>query len=184
MTRDELRASLNLRQDFIPEGRQNRPGIKIEPTHITIHNTDNTSKGADANAHTNFVKNTGFYMKSGKKNWVSWHFTVDDQRVVQHLPLDEKALHAGKGNASSVAIEICMNKGIDQESAFRRAAQLVALLLHEAGAPPEHFDRVVPHLTWTKKKCPSLLLDGGQIGPKWQNFIQQVRDEHARITSS
>ena len=100
MTRDELQATLNISQDFILAGRKNRPGTRIEPTFLTIHNTDNTSKGADATAHASFVKNTGHYvLKSGKKNWVSWHFTVDDRRIVQHLPLDELGYHAGAGNS-------------------------------------------------------------------------------------
>jgi N-acetylmuramoyl-L-alanine amidase CwlA len=40
-----------------------------------------------------------FYtLPSGKKNWVSWHFTVDDVEAVQHLPITERAIHAGAGN--------------------------------------------------------------------------------------
>lgn len=185
MTRDELQLALNLSQDFIPAGRQNRPGTAIQPTHLTIHNTSNTSKGADALAHAKFVKNTGHYiLASGKKNWVSWHFTVDDKRVVQHLPVHERALHAGpSGNASSIGIEVCMNKGIDQNAAFRRAAQLVALLLFDTDADAADFERIVPHFTWTKKNCPQLLLEGGKMGAKWNDFVQMIRDEHAKITA-
>lgn len=182
MTRDELRASLNLSEDFVPAGRRNRPGTALTPTHITIHNTDNDSAGADARAHARFVKETGHYvLKSGKKNWVSWHFTVDDHRVIQHLPLDERGIHAGKGNAKSVAVEICMHQGIDQAAAFDRAARLVALLLHQGNSGD--FSRVVPHFHWTKKNCPSLLLDGGAVGATWGGFIDRVRAVHAQITA-
>ncbi|MGZ5445411.1 MAG: peptidoglycan recognition protein family protein [Thermoanaerobaculia bacterium] len=182
MTRDELQASLNLTQDFVPAGRQNRPGTKIEPTFLTIHNTDNTSKGADARAHASFVSKTGYYMKGGKKNWVSWHFTVDDRRVIQHLPLYERGLHAGAGNAKSIGIEICMNSDIDQVAAFRRASELVALLLWDTDGSALDLGRVVPHFHWTKKKCPQLLLDSGKIGARWQSFLDSARAVHSKIT--
>lgn len=183
MTRDELQASLNLTQDFIPVGRPNRPGTKIKPTFLTIHNTDNTTKGADAKAHASFASKTGYYKtKSGKIQWVSWHFTVDDRQIVQHLPLDEAGWHAGKaGNAKSIGIEICMNAGIDQAAAFRRASELVALLLWDTDGATLDLGRVVPHFHWTKKKCPQLLLNSGKLGAKWQTFLASVRAVHARI---
>ena len=47
----------------------------------------------------------------------SWHYTVDDIKVIKQLPINEKGWHAGKGNSSSIGIEICMHEGIDQEQA-------------------------------------------------------------------
>lgn len=35
-------------QDFIPVGNGNRPGYAMTPMYVTVHNTANTSKGADA----------------------------------------------------------------------------------------------------------------------------------------
>ncbi|MEM6615014.1 MAG: N-acetylmuramoyl-L-alanine amidase [Pseudomonadota bacterium] len=156
MDRAELGASLNLRTELIPESNGNRSGRPIAPKFITIHNTANTSKGADADAHSRFVRNKGFYiLKSGKKNHVSWHFTVDDGCVIKHLPVNERAIHAGKANGVSVAIEICMNKGIDQTEANWRAARLVAVLMHDLKIP---LSNIKPHKHWTGKHCPSLLV--------------------------
>lgn len=180
MTREEFLQQLNETQEFIPTTQHNRPGTKINPTHITIHNTDNSDRGADAAAHSKFVRNTGFYtLPSGKKDWVSWHFTVDDSRTIQQLPIDEEAFHAKNGNATSIAIEVCMNAGIDQAAAFLRAARLTALLLFDHATLD--ISRVVPHMAWTGKKCPVLLLDGGVLGSKWKAFIDQVKTELARI---
>src|SRR5260370_42511852 len=110
MTRDEFILLINETQDFIASGRPNRPGTKLAATYITIHNTDNTDVGADAVAHSKFVRNTGFYvLPSGKKDLVSWHYTVDNLRVIQQLPIDEVAFHAKSGNAKSIGIEVCMN---------------------------------------------------------------------------
>lgn len=38
-TREELGAELSLSEEFIPEGKGNRPGGPIRPTHITLYNT-------------------------------------------------------------------------------------------------------------------------------------------------
>lgn len=181
MTRDEFAGLVNISTELIAPGRPNRPGTKILPRYMTIHNTDNTDAGADAAAHSKFVRNTGYYvLPSGKKDFVSWHYTVDDGRVIQQMPVDEEAYHAKSGNSQSLGIEVCMNKGIDQQGAFLRAARLTALLLYDHAAAFD-ISCVVPHMKWTQKKCPVLLLDNGQLGPKWQQFIDTVRAERARI---
>lgn len=183
MTRDEFIALINETQELIPVEKHNRSGMKIAPAYITIHNTDNDSKGADAVAHSKFVRNTGFYtLPSGKKDWVSWHFTVDDKRAIQQLPIDEEAYHAKSGNSQSIAIEVCMNAGIDQPAAFLRAARLTALLLFDHSDTLD-ISRVVPHMKWTGKKCPVLLLDGGKLGAKWDAFIASVKAERDSITA-
>ncbi len=156
-------------QEFIPAGKHNRPGAAMRPTSITIHNTDNASKGAGAKAHSRFVRETGYYDLNGKKQWVSWHFSVDDTYVIQQLPINEVAYHAGSmANASSIAIEICMNSDNDQDAANRNAASLVASLLSELQLK---IGDVKKHQDWTKKPCPSLLL----TKPKWEAFLQLVQ---------
>lgn len=157
MDRPALGQSLDLSVDMIAAGRPNRPGRSMAPSHITIHNTSNANAGADALAHARFVTETGFYVIDGRKRHVSWHYTVDDRRVVKHLPVNEVAFHAGSGNARSIAIEICMHAGIDQGAANDRAARLVAALMHDLGIPKA---RVVTHEHWTGKHCPVLLRAG------------------------
>lgn len=157
MDRIELGKALNLTEESIATGRDNRPGIIIKPTSITIHNTDNSAPGANANAHSRFVRDTGYYLHNGKKRQVSWHFTVDDLQVIKQLPLNELAFHAEAGNRSSLAIEICMNAGIDQAAANERAAKLVAALLYDLRLD---VSGIKTHKDWTGKNCPSLLLSG------------------------
>jgi N-acetylmuramoyl-L-alanine amidase len=135
MDREELGKLLNLKVEFIPEGKQNRSGKKIVPQYITVHNTSNAGAGANADAHSRFVRNTGFYniVSNGvtKKNWVSWHYTVDDICVIKHLPVNEHAIHAGAANSQSIGIETCMHKEINQHAADERVASLVAALLFD-----------------------------------------------------
>ncbi|MEM6898510.1 MAG: N-acetylmuramoyl-L-alanine amidase [Pseudomonadota bacterium] len=174
MDRIALGKSLNLWIDLIAQGSLNRPGRSLAPAFITIHNTSNTSAGADASAHARFVTKTEYYtLSSGKKNPVSWHFTVDDERVIKHLPLNEVGYHAKSGNAVSIGIEICMHQGIDQSAADARAARLVAVLMHDLGIPPAN---VVTHKYWTTKSCPTLLLSS------FDEFVSTASKNMASLT--
>jgi N-acetylmuramoyl-L-alanine amidase CwlA len=161
-----MSASLAISEELIAPGRPNRPGTKINPTYITIHNTANSNEGADADAHSRFVRNKGYYDWKGKKRWVSWHFTVDDTEIIKQLPLNEAAYHAGKGNSVSIAIEQCMHQGIDTGAADERLCQLVAALCEAHSIPTS---KIVPHKHWTGKNCPVLLLK------KWDQIINRVK---------
>jgi N-acetylmuramoyl-L-alanine amidase len=161
---------MNIIQDFIPVGRRNRPGTKLTgPKYITIHDTANPSKGADALMHARYLKGD-----DAANRPASWHFTVDDRNIVQHLPLDEVAWHAGDGssgpgNTSSIAIEICENADGDRAKAEANAAELVAHLLKQFNLP---IDAVVQHNRWSGKHCPRIIRNrpGG-----WEGFLAAVR---------
>ena len=47
---------MNIIQDFIPAGRKNRPGRVSPMLYVTVHETGNTSKGAGARNHANYLK--------------------------------------------------------------------------------------------------------------------------------
>lgn len=139
---------------LIDQGADNRPGGSNPCKYITIHETGNAAKGADAAAH-------GAYLDSaaGEDDLVSWHYTVDDHAIVQHLPDYETAYHAGDGkagpgNTTSIGIEICVNAGGDFQAAQANAAALVRLLMEEHGIGIEH---VVQHNHWNGKDCPKTI---------------------------
>ena len=168
---------LAIQEHIISDGRENRPGRDTNPdTYITIHETGNTAKGADAAAH-------GAYLDSaaGEDALVSWHYTVDDHAIVQHLPDYETAYHAGDGkdgpgNTTSVGIEICFNAGGDFEAAKANAAALVRLLMEEHGIP---LDNVVQHNHWNGKDCPKTI----RATPRaWEAFLGLCRGEAANVS--
>lgn len=149
---------MDVRIDFIPQINGNRPGYPMTPKYITIHETANRSVGADALMHAKYVKNP--------TTNASWHYTVDDKRIVQHLPTSENGWHAGDGgngpgNRSSIGIEICVNADGDYEKALQNAAWLTDKLMKEHNIP---INRVVPHNHWSGKNCPTNLL------PKFEDF--------------
>ena len=173
MTVQDARNRLNITVDLVPQRNSNRPGTPLQPKQITIHNTDNPDKGADAKAHAAYMKGD-----DAQKRQVSWHYTVDDHQVVQSLPVNEVGWHAGThaGNYSTIGIEICENEGIDQEAANERAALLTALSLHELDISLA--DNVVQHNHWSGKDCPYLLRHPSD---NWDAFLDTVAKYYANI---
>lgn len=140
-----------IQQRIIKAGRKNRPGNANSCANVTIHETGNKAKGADAAAHAGYLDSA-----AGEKDMVSWHYTVDDHAIIQHLPDGEGGYHAGDstGNRSSIGIEICVNEGGDFEAAKRNAAALVRLLMAEHKIP---IANVVQHNRWSGKNCPATI---------------------------
>lgn len=157
----------------------------MTPTYITIHSTDNRASHADAFHHALAMKR-GLRARHNRTHYLTWHFTVDDHSIYQSLPTNETGEHAdfeGMGNRCSIGIEMCVNRGNDAARTIDRTARLTAMLMRKYNIPLSH---VVPHKHWRKirysdgrdlgyKTCPRLLLDNGQLGPKWNAFLRKVR---------
>src|SRR5690625_735149 len=77
---------------------------KNSKKYIIIHETANTRKGANANAHARL-------QASGNSRQASWHYQVDDKEVVQSFNDDTQCWHAGnrKYNQQSIGNEIFVN---------------------------------------------------------------------------
>lgn len=158
-------------KDFIPEGRGNRPAYPMTPQYITIHETGNFSKGANAKAHASYIKSD-----SAAKAPVSWHFTVDDTIIYQHLPLNENSWNAGDGingtgNRKSIAIEICVNPETVFTKAVENTQWLVRKLMKEYNIPIENIKQ---HYDWNGKNCPYTI----RKQPNgWKNFLEGLQDK-------
>ena len=157
---------IRIKREILPQSSRIRPGYKMNPKYITVHNTANTSTGANAKAHAKYL------LSGAGGRSVSWHFTVDDTEIYQHLPTDESGWHAGDGNGPgnrrSIGIEICENRDGDFEKAVENAQWLIGKLIDELDIPIEN---VVPHKHWTGKDCPRKLLD------RWDDFVAGIRSE-------
>ena len=161
---------------LIDQEADNRPGGSNPCKYITIHETGNAAKGADAVAHAAYLDSD-----AGKRDMVSWHYTVDDHAIVQHLPDYETAYHAGDGkdgpgNTTSIGIEICVNAGGDFEAAKANAAALGRLLMEEHGISA---DRVVQHNHWNGKDCPKTIR---ATAGAWEAFLALCRGETANVS--
>ncbi len=74
-------------QKLIPiSNSKARPRHPMTAEFITIHNTGNA--GATGKQNADYVVNQNEYK--------SWHFTVGNNEIYQHLPINESGWHAGK----------------------------------------------------------------------------------------
>ncbi len=152
---------MHITEDLIPKTCKNRPtaGKTAAVKKITIHETDNTAKGANAAAHAKYLKDGAVADK------VSWHYTVDEDGAIRHIPDGETAWHSGTAQGNkSIGIELCVNKDGDFEKTFRNAAELVKGLLKKHGLGKTD---IVQHYYWNKKNCPKTIRAKG----RWQEFL-------------
>lgn len=143
---------MEITESLIPNGRVPRPGAENSMKYITIHDTANDKKGANAKAHANYLR--------ASEERTSWHYTVDDSSIYRHIPDCEKSYHTSNrsANETSIAIELCVNRDGDFEKTKENAIRLVRSLRKKYGIPPEN---IVCHRDWTGKKCPARLIDDG-----------------------
>jgi len=147
---------MNYRKDYIPKGtaKNRRPGLAMNATTITIHNTGNPSSSA-ANERAWLTNPTN-------TRTASFHIVVDEREAVECIPLNENAWHSGdgsgasSGNRTSIGIEICESG--NYAKTLDNAATLVASMLKERGWG---VDRLRRHYDWSGKICPRLMYDGG-----------------------
>lgn len=143
--------------------------------YITIHETANKSKGANAEMHAQYINN-------GSKD--TWHYTVDDTQAIQHYIDTRQCWHAGdgsgKGNTESIGIEICVNSDGDYLKAVQNAVELVSELMKKHNIP---IGNVKQHNHWSGKNCPTQLRNGSK-GINWNQFIEKVKKESKSETNN
>jgi len=135
----------------------------MKPECITVHNTSN-----DASAENEIA-----YMKRNDSA-TSYHVAIDDVQIIQAIPFHRNAWHcgdgSGKGNRTSIGLEICYSKsgGERYVKAEENAVQYIAVLLKQYGWG---IDRVKKHQDWSGKYCPHRILDE----KRWQSFLKRVQ---------
>ena len=136
--------------------------------YLTIHQTGNTSSGANAMAHHRLQARSGV--------GYGWHWQVDDEMAIQTHSHDFKIWHAGdgrgKGNTQSISIEICVNSDGDYVQSVENGAKLAAMILKE-----ENIDisKMVQHNYWSGKDCPHEIRYG-KDGITWTDFVNKVKN--------
>lgn len=149
--------------------------------YVVVHETANTSPGQGALAHANYIYNLAL----AGQVYTSWHFTMDDEEVYQHIPVDEIAYHAGDGslvagtvwgpdnsyigggNRNGIGIETSVADDGDNYRVWQRTAKLVAQLLVEYNLPLDHQKY---HNDFSGKMCPQSMLRGG-LTPLFEELV-------------
>ena len=154
------------RQNLVPSSKYTiKCPYPMSPSYITIHNTSNS---ASADAEVRYMINNN--------NQTSFHVCVDEKEVIQAIPFNRNAWHAGdggngNGNRKSIGIEIARSTG--DLNLFKKAeqncAEYVAKLLKERGWG---IDRVKRHKDWSGKNCPHKTMELG-----WDRFLNMIQAE-------
>lgn len=153
--------------DIIKKGNvEIRPGTIIVPKFLTYHNTGNSGYGADAKAHNKLIHNMADKHPRDTSH-VSWHLSIDENYIIQHIPFNENAWHCGdgsgknSGNMNSIGLEICMHS--NQKNYAQAEENAIALGVYLSKTLNIPITNHVPHQKWSGKFCPAVILkrDGG-----------------------
>lgn len=164
--------------ELVPISANCRPGLVHNKKFIVIHITDNFKYGAGARNHAKFLMDVA---KTGAP-YVSWHYTVDDKEIIQHIPDNEIAWHStdgraeNGGNMSGIGIELCINSDGNFAQTLENAKWLVASLCIKYGWSVQVV--VKQHHDFYNKNCPSKIRNEGTWGSfldGCQFYINQIK---------
>lgn len=157
-------------KDFVPSDKARRVtlGGRNKGLWITIHDTGNTARGADARMHAKL-------QRRGNDRQASWHIQVDDKEAIQSFPYTAQCMHCtdgrrGNGNCNSIGIERCINADSDPQKSFDNTVEVTKQLMKELNVPAS---RVVRHADWYNKKCPRQMIEG-RNGLTWALFKSRL----------
>lgn len=136
--------------------------------YIAVHQTGNTDKGADAQAHAN--------LQSNKVLSYGWHWQVDDKIAIQSFDHDFKIWCQGDGwngigNNQAISVEICVNSDGNYNQTIENGAKLVARIMKQENIG---IDFVKQHNFFSGKNCPEQIR-AGKNGITWSKFIDKVK---------
>ena len=156
---------MEVKQNLVEEKKYNlKCPFDMEAEFIVVHNTAND---ASAENEINYMRNND--------NTTSFHYAVDDKEIIQGIPENRNAWHAGDGNGDGnrkgIAIEICYSKsgGERFDKAEKLASKFIAMKLKEKGWG---IDKVKKHQDFSNKYCPHRTLDLG-----WDRFLNMIKEE-------
>ena len=109
-------------------------------------------------------------------NATSFHVAVDEKHVIQAIPFNRNAFHAGdgangEGNRKYIGIEICRSTGdlLTFKKCEDNCAKYVAHLLKQYGWTIKNVKR---HKDFSGKNCPHRTIDLG-----WERFLDKIQAE-------
>jgi N-acetylmuramoyl-L-alanine amidase CwlA len=144
--------------DILPKKSNYSKWIKKDNEYLTNHNTGNADVGADALMHAKYLKS----LTESK----SWHITIDDKYIIQHLPLNVNGWHctdgvgSDSGNMNSIGIEGCMHKYSDWTKTRQNMVKFNVWCMNNLpNLIGDNWKKtIVPHKHWYNKNCPSVIL--------------------------
>lgn len=140
----DFKMKYSIEQRLIPEKTNRRSGLKNRGIDFLVaHDTGND--GSTANG------NVGYYIDSCNGDKASAHTFIDDKRIIECVPLDEKAWHVlynvttddalygCDANDNAIGVELCYSykKGnINNKEAYKRYVWYMAYLCNKFNLNP------------------------------------------------
>ena len=168
---------MRVTRKLLKRGQYTRPGrLMPRVAGVVLHWTGNAGAGIDEHRRWfNSIRNSGSY--------ASYHYMVDTERVVQLIPEDEIAYHAGPSghtqdwvreklgglpNWRTIGVSMAHQSDKDvEEATVRQAKLLIADIMCRHGL---NTDVVLRHYDCTGKACPRPFLDRVE----WGSFLEDV----------
>ncbi len=147
----------------IPESNK-RPGVKRRIKSIVVHNT--------ANLNSTAQNERDYLVNPTNTSSTSFHMVVDENEIVEAVPVTEVAFHAGssKDNKEGIGIEICESG--NYEAAEENAVKMIAYLMKTYDIP---LSQVKTHQDCSGKECPRLILN------HWGHFLERVEEAYQTL---
>lgn len=173
--------------DYVRISSRHRPGAKRTGFRgVTIHETGNTTKGANAKSHRNYYHSLA---NSNSGGYIGYHYFVDDKEAYLMHPLNEIAWTNGDGNGDgnmkTVSVEICVNSDGNFTKARANGAYVAATILKKYGIKKviavtgsnaqgnKSKANLFQHRSWMVKNCPQTIRDKGL----WNSFVKTTQAE-------
>lgn len=159
----EQAIGVNYIVDNIPKSKK-RIGMTRQIKYIVVHNTANESSTAQ--------NERDYLVNPNNVSSTSFHIAVDENQIVEAIPTNEIAFHAGssEGNRYGIGIEICESGDFQKTKAD--AARLVAYLMKTYNLS---ISQVKTHHDFSGKDCPRKMLGD------WNSFLKQVEAAYEKL---
>ncbi len=167
---------IKINEKLVKYNFSSRKGEKIK--YITIHDTGNPDRGADAEAH--------FKLHDRADRGASAHYFVDDKQILRIIRDEDKSWHCGDGkgkygitNENSIGIEMCINSDGDFNKTYQNTLDLVKHLMDKYNIS---IDKVVRHYDASRKSCPnSWATNNWDRWDKFKSDLQVKKDYTTNI---
>ena len=150
--------------------RRNKANIKA----IVIHDTGNTSNGANAFNHKRYL--------DGATRQGSAHYYVDDTEIIQTVGDSRTAWSVGDtwgyknnpnrikdlNNYNTISIEMCINEDGNYKQMYYNTVELVKNLMNQL-----NIKRVVRHFDISGKSCPFHFKPNNW--ERWKQFLKDIK---------
>jgi N-acetylmuramoyl-L-alanine amidase CwlA len=166
-------------QDFLQVGKEhNRPGTPLAPQGLTVHET--ATPGASSSNESAYFHNA--YREA------SAHFFVDYSAIVQIIPENEIAWHAGPtANHRDLSVELCHFTDPEKfQETWKRGVWLAADICLRYGFDPGNIYQMHTHAwvseTWGETDHTDPIGYFTAHGKSWADFVAAVINEMEEIS--